>query len=349
MEKDLKNNTRSELSEIIASFKQKAYFADYLFAFIHQKHTADLNKISPIPKPFRAQLAETGYYISALSILKTQTDSDGTTKYLFGLPDGQCIETVRLVDEGRITLCLSTQVGCRMGCRFCATGRLQFQRNLTAAEIVDQIYQIEQAQGPVQNLVYMGMGEPLDNFNQVIRSLEILHDEQGRYFGMRHITLSTCGLTEPIRKLANLKIHPRLAVSIHAADDLLRSQLMPICRKEPLERLMQTLVYYQQRTGRRITIEYCMIDGLNDTPELAGRLALLLSGLKTNVNLIELNDYSGCPYRPSPGSRIKNFAARLKEAGIDTAIRFKRGRSINAACGQLGAEWLSTAKIQEPA
>lgn len=344
MEKDIKNYTRSDISSTVEGFGHKSYLADYLFTFIHQKHTTELDKISPLPKSLRQKLLDTKHYISSISVLKTQTDPDGTVKYLFGLPDGLCVETVRLSDDNRITLCLSTQVGCRMGCRFCATGQLQFQRNLTAAEIIDQVYQIESAAGPVNNLVYMGMGEPLDNFDQVIRSLEILHDTKGRHFGMRHITLSTCGLAEPILKLAELDLQPRLAVSLHAADDSLRSQLMPVCRKEPIDRLMQALRRYQQRTGRRITFEYCLMDGLNDSMENASRLILLLRGLKVNINLIELNDFPGCPYQPSPQARMKKFAARLEEAGIETVIRFKRGRSIKAACGQLGTERLNPDK-----
>lgn len=340
MDNDFKSKTRSELAEIVVQSGLKTYLADYLFTFIHQKHETDLNKITPLPKSFRQNLLDKGYIISSLITEQIQSDPDGTEKYLFTLPDGACIEAVRLVDDKRITLCISTQVGCRMGCRFCATGQLKFERNLSAAEIVDQVYQIESARGRANNIVYMGMGEPLDNYDEVVRSLRILHDVKGRNFGIRHITLSTCGLAEPILKLAELDLQPRLAVSLHAADDQTRSLLMQITKKEPLERLMEALRQYQARTGRRITFEYCMIDGVNDSPEHLSRLLLLLRNLQINVNLIELNTYPGCTYRPTPQPRIRKFALRFKEAGIETAIRFKKGRSISAACGQLGAERL---------
>lgn len=340
MDNDLKSKTRSELADLVTQSGLKPYLADYLFTFIHQKHAADLDSITPLPKSFRQHLSEGGYVISSLATDRIQADPDGTEKYLFALPDGQFIEAVRLADEKRITLCISTQVGCRMGCKFCATGQLQFQRNLSAGEIVDQVYQIESAHGRAHNIVYMGMGEPLDNFDAVVRSLQILHDSKGRNFGMRHITLSTCGLAEPILKLAKLDLQPRLAVSLHAADDQTRSRLMSITRKEPLDQLIEALRQYQEITGRRITFEYCMIDGMNDSPEDGSRLLLLLRGLQVNINLIELNTYPGCPYQPSPQTRMKKFAQRLTDAGIETVIRFKRGRSIKAACGQLGADRL---------
>lgn len=340
MESDLKNMTREELTELAVGLGQKPYCGDYLFSFLHQKHASNLDQITPLSKAFRKQLTDLGYRISSLSLLEKQADSDGTVKYLFGLPDGGSIESVRLTDKGRVTLCLSTQAGCRMGCQFCATGRIPFERNLTAAEIVDQVYQAEADAGPADNLVYMGMGEPLDNFEQTARSLEILHDEKGRFLGMRHITVSTCGLSDPIRRMTEWPVQPRLAISLHAADETLRRELMPIARREPLKRLMEAVRYYQKKTGRRVTFEYCLIQDMNDSPEDALLLIRLLGHLKANVNLIEMNDFPGCPYQGSSPARIKAFAARLEKAGIETVIRFKRGRSILAACGQLGAQRL---------
>lgn len=340
MDYDLKNKTRQELTELVGQLGQKAYCADYLFTFIHQKHIQDIDRISPLSKTFRKQLTDLGYKISSLSLLEKQIDPDGTSKYLFGLPDGGSIESVRLTDKGRVTLCLSTQAGCRMGCRFCATGRIPFERNLTAAEIADQVYQIESESGLADNLVYMGMGEPLDNFEQTARSLEILHDQKGRFLGMRHVTVSTCGLSEKIRQMSQWTIQPRLAVSLHTADDTLRKELMPIARKEPLKRLIEAIQYYQKKTKKRVTFEYCLLKDVNDSPEDALLLIRLVGKLKANVNLIEMNDFPGCPYEGSPPARIKSFAARLEKAGIETVIRFKRGRSIRAACGQLGAQRL---------
>ena len=270
----------------------------------------------------------------------THDDPDGTIKFVFGLEGGARIESVRLKDGSRNTLCISTQAGCRMGCKFCATGQLEFQRNLTAAEIVDQVYQAERLCGRMDNLVYMGMGEPLDNFDNVMRSVEILNDEHGRNIGIRHITVSTCGLPEEIKQLALSPIRPRLAVSLHAPDDMIRAKIMRVGKKYQIKEILESLKKYQGATGKRVTIEYCMIDGVNDQIELAHSLTRLLRPLKVNVNLIELNPFPSCRYSASNTGQIQKFAKVLSDSGIETIIRFKRGRSIKAACGQLGATWL---------
>lgn len=340
MQKDLKNYTRPELRELVASMGQKAFLADYLYSFIHQKDCGEIAQITPLPQAFREQLAAEGFFISRLKTLKKLTDPDGASKYLFQMEDGQVVESVRLIDEDRVTLCLSTQVGCRMACGFCATGRLSFQRNLLASEIIDQVYRIEADGGKAQNLVYMGMGEPLDNYDETMRSLRILNSEEGRRFGIRHITLSTCGITERIRQLAGEDLHPRLAISLHAADDAKRSRIMPISRKETLDRLIEAIRFYQDQTGRRITLEYIMIRRLNDTPADLENLIRLAGRCRANVNLIEFNEFPGAAYKACSPDVIRAFAAALQKAGIETVIRFKRGRAIKAACGQLGAERL---------
>ena len=340
MDKDLKNKSYSELLDIADSYKQKPFYARYLFTFIHQKDAAGINHITPLPKAFRQQLTDAGYAISHLDLQGKHNDPDGTVKFVFGLCDGAKIESVRLKDGDRNTLCVSTQAGCRMGCKFCATGQLKFQRDLTAAEIVDQVYHAESICGKIDNLVYMGMGEPLDNFDNVMRSIEILNDKHGRNVGIRHITVSTCGLPEEILKLAAHKIRPRLAVSLHAPNNAIRSKLMRVGRKYPLEDILRALKSYQELTSKRITIEYCMIDGVNDQTEHAKALVKLLKPLRVNVNLIELNPFPGCRYNASSPHQIKEFAQILTRSGIETIVRFKRGRSIKAACGQLGATWL---------
>ena len=223
MNKDLKSKTYDQLIELAADFGQKPFMARYLFTFIHQKDTADINDITPLSKAFRQQLIDNGFTISTLDLLETHNDPDGTIKYVFGLADGARIESVRLRDGERNTLCISTQAGCRMGCKFCATGQLTFQRNLTAAEIADQVYQSQHHCGKIHNVVYMGMGEPLDNVDNVMDSVAILNDENGRNIGIRHITLSTCGLVQPIKQLAMSPLQPRLAVSLHAPNDRIRA------------------------------------------------------------------------------------------------------------------------------
>ncbi|MHC4386727.1 MAG: dual-specificity RNA methyltransferase RlmN [Planctomycetota bacterium] len=340
MDKDLKNNSYNDLLEIAAAHQQKPFCAKYLFTFIHQKDAGALDDITPLSKPFRNQLTEEGYFISQINLSEQHDDPDGTIKFVFELNDGARIESVRLKDGDRNTLCISTQAGCRMGCKFCATGQLTFQRNLTAAEIVDQVYQAERICGRIDNLVYMGMGEPLDNFDNVMRSVETLNDKNGRNIGIRHITVSTCGLPEQIEQLAQSPIQPRLAVSLHAPNDEIRSKLMRVGKTYRLDDILASLKSYQNATGKRITVEYCMIDGVNDQIDHARRLVKLLRPLKVNVNLIELNPFSGCRYTASSANQIREFSQTLTKAGIETIIRYKRGRSIKAACGQLGATWL---------
>ncbi|OQY06204.1 MAG: 23S rRNA (adenine(2503)-C(2))-methyltransferase [Planctomycetales bacterium 4572_13] len=340
MYNDLKDKSYGELLEIVSSHQQKPLCAQYLFTFIHQKDATEIDAVTPLPKAFRQQLTSEGFVISSIDLLEQHDDPDGTIKFVFDLGDGAKIESVRLKDGDRNTLCISTQAGCRMGCKFCATGQLKFQRDLTAAEIVDQVYHAETICGRISNLVYMGMGEPLDNFENVMRSIELLNDKRGRNIGIRHITISTCGLPEEITQLAARQIRPRLAVSLHAPNDAIRSKLMRVGNKFPLEDIVNALRDYQRETGKRITIEYCTIDGVNDKIEHAKALLKRLKPLKINVNLIELNPFPGCRYKSSPTRQIREFAQILTQSGIETIIRFKRGRNIKAACGQLGATWL---------
>ena len=340
MDKDLKNKSHSELLGIAVDHKQKPFCTQYLFTFIHQKDAVQIDDITPLSKLLRTQLTDEGYFISQINLSEQHDDPDGTVKFVFELNDGARIESVRLKDDERNTLCVSTQAGCRMGCKFCATGQLKFQRDLTAAEIVDQVYHAERICGRIDNLVYMGMGEPLDNFDNVMRSVKILNDKNGRNIGIRHITVSTCGLPEQIKQFALSLIQPRLAVSLHAPNDIIRSKLMRVGKTYRLDDIMTSLKSYQNATGKRITIEYCMIDGVNDQIDHARSLVKLLRPLKVNMNLIELNPFPGCRYAASSANQIRDFSQMLTEAGIETIIRFKRGRSIKAACGQLGATWL---------
>jgi 23S rRNA (adenine2503-C2)-methyltransferase len=341
MSKDLKDKTLDELEQIVAEMGHKKYLVEYIFHFIHVENTNDISQITPLSKNLRGQLIEQGYYISHLSILKKLTDKDGTIKYAFTLSDGNFIETVLLMDGCRKTLCVSTQVGCAMGCTFCATARIKLRRNLSAAEIVGQVNIVQRDTGRISNVVYMGMGEPLLNYNNVLKSVRILNHPAGKNIGIRHLTISTCGIVPGIKKLANEDICPRLAVSLNAPTDSLRTQLMPINAKYPIAELLKAVRLYQERTGQRVTFEYVLIKGLNDSAEHARILAKLVSGLMRNVNLIEHNPHPGCEYAGSNRKRIKQFASILEQAGIETTIRFRMGRGIKAACGQLGADILN--------
>jgi 23S rRNA (adenine2503-C2)-methyltransferase len=340
MEKDLKNCIPEELAAIAAEFGQKPFVARYLFTFIHQKNAATLDQITPLSKPFRAALTDAGWGISTLKIIQTFEDPDGTVKFVFETADGCRIESVRLLDDERNTFCISTQVGCRMGCLFCATGQLKYQRNLTAAEIIDQVYQMQTVVGKANNLVYMGMGEPLDNYDPTMRSVMLINHKDGLNIGIRHITISTCGLPERIAMLAGETLHPRLAISLHAPDDKTRRNLMKAANRCTVRQLIDSVIQYQDAAKRRVTIEYCMIQSLNDAPQQARWLAELLRPLKCNVNLIEFNPFAGCDFLPSTPAAIRYFAGILERNGVETVIRFKRGQSIRAACGQLGADWL---------
>jgi 23S rRNA (adenine2503-C2)-methyltransferase len=338
VDKDLKNKTLSELETIVESFGQKKYLAKYIFTFIQSKEAADISDISPLSKVFRAELAKQGYYISHLKTVQTLADAEGTRKYLFELNDGKRIETVLLADGNRKTLCVSTQAGCSMDCAFCATAKLKFQRNLTAAEIVDQVNVIEGESGKINNVVYMGMGEPMQNYDAVLKSVLILNHPEGKNTGIRHLTISTCGDAEGIRKLAEEKIHPRLAISLNAPTDALRSRIMAINKKYPIAALFEAVKDYQMKTKERVTFEYVLIKGLNDSKLHAQILAKLVHQVKCNVNLIEYNPHPHCLFEASDRAAIKRFTQALEEAGIETTIRFKKGRKIKAACGQLGTD-----------
>ena len=252
-----------------------------------------------------------------------------------------------LFDDDRRTLCVSTQVGCAMGCVFCATGRLGLARNLTAGEIVDQVNCALVTRRPCirtgpghgsRNVVFMGMGEPLANYDAVLDAVRILNNSAGRNIGIRHLTLSTCGLIEGIERLAEEDIQPRLAISLNAPTDAIRQKLMPITKKYPLDRLFAAIGRYQRTTRNRVTFEYCLIKGVNDTGLHARMLVKRLRGVMCNVNLIEYNTHEGCNLKPSGRQAIERFAGVLKDAGIETTIRLKMGQTINAACGQLGSK-----------
>jgi len=337
MSKDLKDKTLSELESLVVGLGQKKYLAGYVFKFVHTLGAGTLSDISPLSKAFRGQLAEEGYFISQLKVADRRSDPDGSAKYLFELADGERIEAVLLPEEKRRTLCVSTQVGCAMGCVLCATGRIKLRRNLTAAEIVDQVNTVEPDAGRITNVVYMGMGEPLENYDAVLRSIRILNHPAGKNIGIRHLTVSTCGIVPAIRRLAGEDVRPRLAVSLSAPTDTLRNRITPVNRTYPIPALLEAVQDYQATTGQRVTFEYVLIDHLNDSVNHARMLVKLLRGLLCHVNLIEHNPYPTCELAGSSRQRIARFATVLKDAGVETTTRFRLGRGIKAACGQLQA------------
>jgi 23S rRNA (adenine2503-C2)-methyltransferase len=347
MDKDLKIKTPEELTKIVAEYGGKAYVAKYIFTYLHQHNINDIDLMTTLSKDMRKKLIDDGYYITQLKIEEKLTDPDGTVKYLFQTPDGNKIESVLLDENGRKTICISSQVGCRLGCKFCATGALGFQRDLTAGEIIDEVSAICVDSGcKVNNVVYMGMGEPMENYDNVLRAVRILASDIGKQIGFRRQTISTVGIPEGIRKLADENIFPRLAVSLHSADDGIRKEIVPTANKYSLKDLLSAMKYYNEKTGRRITIEYCMIDGVNDSFDLARRLIQYIRPLKVGVNLIEYNPHPGSDFQPSNREQIKEFKDMLMQAGFEAIIRFRRGQSIKAACGQLGADRLTNKETQ---
>ena len=337
MSKDLADKSLDELEQMVVARGWKKYLAGYIFSFIHSKGVEDISQISPLSKVVRAELTDAGYFISRLDVVRRLTDPDGTVKYTFSLADGNEIEAVLLSDGGRKTLCVSTQAGCAMGCVFCATAKVKLRRNLTAGEIVGQVGAVQKGTSRISNVVYMGMGEPLANYDAVVKSVRILNYTAGRNIGIRHLTISTCGIPSAIKRLAGEDVRPRLAISLNAPTDELRTRLMPVNSKYPLAKLLDAVKSYQARTKERVTFEYVLMKGVNDSLAQTHMLVKLLRGLKCNVNLIEYNPHPGCEFKPSSTERIEGFARAVEQSGIETTIRLRFGRTINAACGQLTA------------
>ena len=330
---DLKSMTLEELNAFFKEIGQPAFRAKQVFRWLYRGVTS-FEEMTDLSKGLREQL-EARCFITAPKVARKQVSAiDGTIKYLWELADGNCIETVLMRYQHGNTVCVSSQVGCRMGCAFCASTLAGRVRDLTPAEMVDQVLFTQLDSGAhISNIVLMGIGEPLDNFDTVMRFLTLVNHPDGLNIGMRHISLSTCGLTEKIDKLAQLGLQLTLSVSLHAPDDETRSKIMPINRSVGVDKLMETCRRYFKTTGRRISYEYAMIDGVNDSDRQADLLAGLLKGLPGHVNLIPLNDVEESPLKPS--RRVAQFQKRLENQGVTVTVRRRLGSDIDASCGQL--------------
>ena len=330
---DLKSMTLEELTAFFKEMGQPAFRAKQVFRWLYRGVTS-FEEMTDLSKGLREQL-EAQCFITAPKVARKQVSAiDGTIKYLWELADGNCIETVLMRYQHGNTVCVSSQVGCRMGCAFCASTLAGRVRDLTPAEMVDQVLFTQLDSGAhISNIVLMGIGEPLDNFDTVMRFLTLVNHPDGLNIGMRHISLSTCGLTEKIDKLAQLGLQLTLSVSLHAPDDETRSKIMPINRSVGVDKLMETCRRYFKTTGRRISYEYAMIDGVNDSDHQADLLAGLLKGLPGHVNLIPLNDVEESPLKPS--RRVAQFQKRLENQGVTVTVRRRLGSDIDASCGQL--------------
>tara|TARA_R110002096_G_scaffold292224_2_gene486607 strand:+ start:51009 stop:52184 length:1176 start_codon:yes stop_codon:yes gene_type:complete len=338
---DLRSLTLEQTIALVAEHGQPAYRGDQLWRWVHRHGVRSLDEASNIPGALRASLDEAGVICTALKVAEVQRSVDGTRKMRLETYDGRSIETVLIPDGDKMTQCISSQVGCALDCQFCATAKLGLKRNLTAGEIADQVYLAKallakEAPGQrITNLVYMGMGEPLHNFDHVMQSLRLLTHDVGANLSHRRITVSTVGLVPGIRKLGQQEIRPNLAVSLNASNNEVRDVVMPINKKYPIEVLLQTLREFPLEKRRRITFEYVLLAGVNDTLDDADRVAKLLRNFPCKLNVIPFNPHPLAPYkRPSPEA-IDAFQQRVRELGIATYLRTPRGDDIAAACGQL--------------
>ncbi|MDR7429187.1 MAG: 23S rRNA (adenine(2503)-C(2))-methyltransferase RlmN [Armatimonadota bacterium] len=334
---DLRSLYEEELVSWVAGLNEPPYRGRQLARWIHGRGARSFEAMTDLPASLRRRLAEEAR-LATLRVLRRTTSADGsTTKYLLACEDGSTVESVWMrYADGRRSACVSTQVGCGMGCTFCATGLSGFGRNLTAGEITDQVHVMQHDQGErVTHVVFMGMGEPLANLDASVRAVRLLNAAYGLRVGVRRITVSTVGLVPQIRRLAQLRLGCTLAVSLHAPDDELRSQLVPINRRYPIRDLLEACQEYTALTGRRVTFEYVLLEGVNDTPDHARRLAERLQGLLAHVNLIPWNPVPSLPYRRPGPERVRQFARIVRAKGVPVTVRVERGVDILAACGQL--------------
>ena len=330
---DLKSMTLEEITVALRAMGEPQFRGKQVFTWLHRGIT-DFDQMINIPKSLREKL-QAEYTLTVPTVARKQESKlDGTIKYLWELSDGNCIETVLMSYHHGNTVCISSQVGCRMGCKFCASTIAGKVRDLTPSEMLDQVLFTQLDSGKdISNIVLMGIGEPLDNYDNVMRFLELVNDPEGLNIGMRHISLSTCGLVDQIDKLADYKLQLTLSVSLHAPDDETRSRIMPVNRAVGVERLFAACRRYFETTGRRISYEYAMIDGVNDSDWQADLLARHLKGTPGHVNLIPLNEVKESPLKPS--RRVAAFQKRLEWHGITVTVRRKLGGDIDASCGQL--------------
>ena len=327
--------TEPQLAELVKEMGQPAFRAKQLFKWLHEKQARSFSEMTDQPKAFLAALEER-FFIETLETERRQQSKDGTVKYLFRLPDGNCIETVLMRYSYGNTVCVSTQVGCRMGCRFCASTQGGRVRNLTAGEIANEVYAAARDTGErVSHIVLMGIGEPLDNFDEVMKFLENITSPEGVNIGMRNISLSTCGLVPKIDQLAEKKLQLTLSVSLHAPNNEIRSGMMPVNDAYPVEVLMQAVRRYQDTTGRRVSFEYSMVRGVNDSDACAKQLANLIRGMGAHVNLIPINPVDGSPYSATDAANVHRFQQKLESLGVNATVRRRLGSEISAACGQL--------------
>ena len=339
--KDLKSLSYQEMLDEMAAMGEKTFRGKQIYQWLHEKLVSTPDEMGNIPAKLKDRLKE-AYTCSSLQMIDVFTSGiDGTQKYLFRLQDGNVIESVLMKYKHGNSVCVSSQVGCRMGCRFCASTLGGLTRNLQTGEILDQVYQIQKYSGErVSNLVLMGTGEPMDNYDNVVKFIRMLSDEHGLNISQRNITVSTCGIVPRIYDLAKEKLQITLALSLHAATQEKRKELMPIAYKYELGEVLEACRYYYEQTGRRLTFEYSLVGGVNDTDRDVQQLVGLVSGLNCHINLIPVNPIKERSYVQSNARVVANFKTKLEKYGINATNRREMGRDIGGACGQLRKSYI---------
>jgi len=339
--KDLKSCNYEELIAEMKKIGEKAFRAKQIYEWLHVKLVSSFDEMTNLSKELRKKLEE-HYILPSVERVDSLTSKDGeTTKFLFRLRDNRVIESVLMKYHHGNSVCISSQVGCRMGCNFCASTLGGLERNLTASEMLSQIYEIQKISGErVSNVVVMGTGEPMDNFYSLVKFVSMLTDEHGLNISQRNITVSTCGLLDKVKKLADEKFQITLAISLHAPNDVLRKTLMPVANRYSVEEIIETCHEYYEKTGRRITFEYSLVEGVNDSEEQAKELCHLIKGLNCHVNLIPVNPIKERNYRHSSMQFIQKFKNILEKNRINVTIRREMGADIDAACGQLRKSYM---------
>lgn len=342
---DMKSLTLQELQESVCSLGEKPFRAKQMYEWMHKKLVRSFDEMTNLSVELRQKCKE-NYELTALTQVRMQESAiDGTRKYLFALSDGNLVESVFMRYKHGNSVCISSQVGCRMGCRFCASTLDGWERNLTPSEMLDQIYAIEHhTKERISNVVVMGTGEPLDNYEYLLKFLHLLTDENGLHISQRNITVSTCGLVPRMYELAKEKLQITLALSLHATTDEKRRKLMPIANQYSIAELMEACQFYFEQTGRRLTFEYSLVGGVNDTPEDARELIELIRSLNCHVNLIPVNPIKERDYVQSEAKAVQNFKSRLERSGVQVTVRREMGRDIDGACGQLRRRQLKETK-----
>lgn len=336
MSRDILSMTFDELSAEFSALGIQKFRAKQVYEWLHRHLAGSYDEMTNLPKALREDLAEKFPLYNCKIAKKQVSKLDNTVKYLFALHDGDFIESVVMKYKYGYTICVSSQVGCKMGCAFCASTLGGFKRSLLAGEILSQLYAAQKDLGErISHIVLMGMGEPLDNFDNVMRFLELITDEKGLNISMRNISLSTCGLVPKIEELLEKHLQLTLSISLHAPNDEIRSKIMPVNKSYPVDGLLKVCRRYTTETSRRISFEYSMLSGFNDTDECARQLASKLKGMLCHVNLIPVNEVEESPYKPSSPERIEKFIEILAKNGITATVRRKLGSDIDASCGQL--------------